>query len=296
MKEDAAAKELENLLRDALNTGIESPRGGVPIVQLKTVPLQVQHIPQKKPPTSTKSVPQRVAAPPPSSARAVDQAPDSVPQLADRLEAKSLRPAAEQRKSRASTIAIFLLGLGAIAAAGGAAWRAKNQKDATANQTPVATTTATTVVTTTNATPSSTEGAVGISLTSRPANESSSSAPAAPTPAAETKPAETAAAAPPTTPAPPPTSKVEEPPPPVVKAAATPKAAPPTPEAKPEPTPKKHAAAPPPPAPTPKAEPKPAATPEKKEAKAEPPPKPAPAPANGGVDALLQQQLKGAIP
>src|SRR5687767_8386453 len=73
MKEDAAAKELENLLRDALNTGIESPRGGVPIVQLKTVPLQVQHIPQKKPPTSTKPVPQR-APPPPSSARAVDQA------------------------------------------------------------------------------------------------------------------------------------------------------------------------------------------------------------------------------
>src|SRR5258708_4219541 len=42
MKEDNAEHDLDALLRDALNNGLESPRGAAPILQLRTMPLEVQ--------------------------------------------------------------------------------------------------------------------------------------------------------------------------------------------------------------------------------------------------------------
>src|SRR5690606_987388 len=107
MKDDASAKELEKLLREALSAGLESPRGATPILQLKTMPLQVQAPPK---------------APTPSSA---ESTPDEPPSLADKLAPESIRPpapAAPRKKSRASAIALGALAALALGAIGAAAW------------------------------------------------------------------------------------------------------------------------------------------------------------------------------
>lgn len=280
MKEDASAKELENLLREALNTGLETPRGGAaPLVQLKTVPLQVQHIPIRK------------AAPAPApavavSVPAVDQAPDSIGGLADKLAPESVPPKAMKKeaapkKKRTSTFALLGVGLFALAAAGGAVWFARHRHPfgiasaATTNTTPVA-------QATTQAT--STEGAVGIAVASRPVDAPAGTT----TPEAKTDVA---------TPAPPPTfAAVPAAAPPVVANAKVEKSTPaPAEKAAPAEKPKSshHSTAAAKPAPEPK--------PEKAEKSAsadKPADKPAAAPAAPGasVDAILQQQLKGAIP
>jgi len=279
MKEDASAKELENLLREALNTGLETPRGGAaPLVQLKTVPLQVQHIPIRK-----------AAAPAPAPAAvsvpAVDQAPDSIGGLADKLAPESVPPKAMKKeppakKKRTSTFALLGVGLFALAAAGGAVWFARHRHPfgiasaATTNTTPAA-------QATTQAT--STEGAVGIAVASRPVDAPAASA---------TTEVKTDVA----TPAPPPTfAAAAAAAPPVVANAKAEKSTPaPAEKAAPAEKPKTshHSTAAAKPAPEPK--------PEKAEKSAsadKPADKPAaPAAPGASVDAILQQQLKGAIP
>lgn len=280
MKEDSATKELENLLREAMNYDLEPSRGEQPLVQLKTMPLDVQQLP-KKPPTVTKSV----APAPPSSARAVEPPPDSIPQLADKLEAPpsaaAAKPAAAAAppKSRASMYALMALGTIALAAAGGAAWRAKHGGLASTSA-PEPTTSATAA--------ESAEAVVGIAV-SRPTEATPSASVLATS-----------------EPAPPPTTKSEEPAPPAStvaavveppKAAEPPRAAEP-PKAEPKPTAAEPKVVAPKPHVTVAAKPAEVKPVEKKEAKAAPSekkeePKPA---TTGGVDALLQQQLKGAIP
>ena len=274
MKEDATAKELENLLREALKSGLESPRGGTPILQLKTVPLQVQPVPVKP-----------VVAAPPSEAER-----NSVPGLAEKLAPDSIRPPGPKQtsssRSRTSVFALAALGIFALAAAGGAAWLARER-----HAIPVASaaTTQATQATPSNESPPSSEGAVGISVAARPADP-----PAAVTEAPKAS-----------TPAPPPTfsepalvrttaAAPERTEPKEAKAEAN-EAKTEAKEAKTEPKPKHSTVA------TAKAEAKSEKTtiadkpekPEKKEVA--PPPAPATPPA-GSVDALLEQQLKGAIP
>ncbi|MBX3222145.1 MAG: hypothetical protein KF795_16630 [Labilithrix sp.] len=287
MKEDAAAKELEDLLRDALNTGLESPRGGTPLLQLKTVPLQVQQIPMKQ------------AAPRPATATATAP-PNSGPGLADKLAPDSIRPAApaaakdapKAKRSRSSLVALLVVGGFALAAAGGAAWLAR-QRDgfsmaSAATRAPAESAPA-------DVAPA--EGAVGLSVAARPADG----------PATEGAPADVANATP--TPPPPPTfnSGSEAPPASTAVAATTARAdkpeakeAKPTEvkDAKPETKDAKPAevkAKPVAPAPVAKPAPEKTATAEKVEKKEAPPPA-APTPPAASVDALLEQQLKGAIP
>lgn len=279
MKEDAAAKELEELLRDALKTGVDQPRSGAGPIQLSTVPLKVQPVPMK--PAA------RVQAPPVAQR-------ESIPGLADKLAPESVRPPAPAKKPEAksgsSIYALIAVGAFALAFGGGAWWLRTHSppEAATAPVAPVAPA----------AEPTTSEGAVGIAVAARPAPAPSAAESTAPQEAkpAEAKPAETKPVA--AEPAPAPVAAA-----PAVTTAETKPAAPvpvavapskPEPkeakEAKPAPT-HRHAA----PAPRPEA-PKGEKTatadkPEKKEAA------PAPAaPAGGSVDALLQQQLKGAIP
>jgi hypothetical protein len=262
MKEDdASAKEIEKLLRESLNAGLESPRGATPILQLKTMPLQVQAPPK---------------APAPSSGEGASHDP---PSLADKLAPESIRPPAsaapKAKSSRASVIALGTLAMMALGATGVAAWLGRGH-DATSETSAGA------------AAASTSEGAVAIGVASRPADSPSA--------------ARTASSDEPR-PAPPPTFIA-------TATAATPPA---------EPLP--HAARPTPAAPAEKAvdktekveaeaeveaKPKPAAPKPvaKKEAKtaekaaektAATPPPPTAAPPSS-VDALLEQQLKGALP
>jgi hypothetical protein len=261
MKEEATAKELENLLRDALS-GLETPRGHVPLVQLKTVPLDIQTLPK----------------PAPSSSRVVESASSSQsePRLADKLAPESIRPSATAKsadpsrgveKRHTSRFALGAIGLLAIAAAGGALWFSQQR-----HAMPIAS-----AATNTNAKPNAasvaSEGAVVIAAVSRPSEAANTTAPG-PSAKGEATPA-----------------KTEEPKPvaaPVLPSPVVAGKAAPTPVEKPE-VKTKHVAAP-------VAAPK--AVVAKKEdtkpvEKASPPP---PAPAGASVDALLQQQLKGAIP
>jgi hypothetical protein len=258
MKDDASAKELEKLLRDALSAGLESPRGTTPILQLKTMPLEVQ-APPKAP-----------------AASSVESASDEPPSLADKLAPESIRPPApvapKKKGSHASAIALGALAALALGAIGMAAWLGRGH-DAT-SETSVATTAANT-----------SEGAVAIGVASRPADS-----PGEPRAASKDEP----------TPAPPPTfvATAADPPPP---AEPSPYAARPAPAAHAEKAAdktEKVEAKPKPAAPKPaeKKEAKPAekaSTASEKAAAAPPPPAPAP---SSSVDALLEQQLKGAIP
>ena len=271
MKEDATAKELESLLREALNSGLESPRGGTPILQLKTVPLQVQSVPMK-PAASASATPAPVVDVAPPSGLAERLAPDSVRPPATKAPEKSTR-------SRSSFLALLALGAFAVAAAGGAAWLARDK-----HAVPVASAATTTAP---HANEQSSEGAVGISIAARPGDAPAST---------ETSNVDAPAAA---VPAPPPTFVAPVPEPASAKAegaeakeakaeAKVAKA-----EVKPRPSPAPAA---------PKAEVKSEKTAtsektDKTEKKEAAPSAPAPAsPPAGSVDALLQQQLKGAIP
>jgi hypothetical protein len=270
MKEDATAKELERLLRDALNTTAEPARGATPLLQLKTVPLQVQHIPVKAQPAPKKAEPKPEVIVAPK----IETASDSIPELADRLAPESVPPRAassNQNRSRSSRVALLAMGALAVAATGAAFWFARERAPMTS-----------TAPVTAAAAPegASTEGAVGISISARPLAATAAPTNEAPK-AEEAKPAPVAA------------------PPPVVAAPT------PSPAARAEKPEAKEAKAD---VKEPKAETKPkhstlAAKVEKAEASPKPERKePAPAPAsppNGGgssaVDAL-NQQLKGAIP
>jgi hypothetical protein len=270
MKEDAAAKELEDLLRDALNAGLEPPRGATPLMQLKTVPLQVQHIPMK---------PAAAPKPPP-----VETAPDSITGLADKLAPESIPPPAPSRtattkRSRSSLVALVTVGTIALAAAGGAVWLSHER------HAPIASAGTTAAMQTSNDTPA-TEGAVGIPVAARPAETSTP----APTPTegakiGDGKPTTTGAAtlavAAASTPVSAKADKLDAKP--ELKDAKENKA-----ETKPKHSPASAKT---------EAKAEKTTTVEKKEAAQPPaPPPPPPAPAAGGVDALLQQQLKGAIP
>ena len=295
MKNDGGAKDLEALLRDALNQGIDS-RGAAPITQLKTMPLEVQVAPRPAA-LERESVPGLAPKLAPDSARPPSVAsPPSSPSAVSPSSKKRSEP---PPRARSSVLALVTVGALALTAATGA-WLASRRPVA-----PVAGASATspsTVVTTT-------EGAVGIPVTSRPAQPPPAET-ASTTEKDQAKAAETA--------------KPTEPPPAVTAAAApTPVApvaavAPETkpeakPETKPETKPAAKAEAKPVAASEPKAdkpEPKPAAkahgggaradrssAPAEKADKADKPAAPpAPTPAAGSVDALLQQQLKGAIP
>jgi hypothetical protein len=297
MKEEGSGKELEALLREALNSGLETPRGGggTPIHQLKTVPLTVQTLPKRAPSIEE---PSRDSVP----GLAKKLAPNSVPPKPQAVKASAAAQAKGKSKGkekesgkvaraeigaaperRSSGSALFAIGFIALAAAGGAIWFAQKHQMG-----PLATTAPPTAqaAVTPAATTSVVEGAVGIAVV-RP-------------PDAPTSPPATIAASTPAAPAPeppPPATKPEEPrppatltlggsPPPVTKA-AEPKVV--QPKEDPKPAPRVHHAS---------AAPKPEPKPEKAAAPTPPTPAPAPAPAPaaGGVDALLQQQLKGAIP
>ncbi len=279
MKDDAAgATELEALLRDALND-LETPRGGgSPILQLRTVPLQLQDIaPARARAAAVAVAPAPVEGVPESSSRLVSE---SIPPKAMATKAKAsaqakrgksktttghVAAAAEPRRSRASLYAVLTLGAIALAAAGGAAWRARPHAVV-----PVAT--AETTVAPVAAPVVTAEGALGIAVASRPADAPKDDA---------AKPEDKALAANPIT------ARVDS-----------------RPEGKPAEIRRD------PQAPAPVAIAKPAAQHHsalspRAEAKAPPmvPDKPAaatvaapPPPAPASVDALVQQQLKGAIP
>ena len=274
MKEDAAAKELEDLLRDALETAAPPQSARQPQGAMRTMPLPFTPAPAQ--PLSTAGNRIDVAL------KHAEDDPDDIPRLA--VDAFATTPPPE-KKSRAGLLAVLGVALVACAAGGGAYWKTKHPTvtapAVVAQAAPVATTTAS-------------EGAVGFAVAARPAD--------AP-PAAEPKPDEVvgaatiakadvvakpepvvAAAAP----------KPEPRPSPVVAAAPKPEPRPVV-AAAPKPEPRPVVAAPPPPAPKPEPKPVVAAAPPPPPAPA-PAPRPTAAPQAASVDAILQQQLKGAIP
>ena len=279
MKDDAAgATELEALLRDALND-LETPRaGGSPILQLKTVPLKIEDLAPAR-----ARVPAAVAARSapvervPESSRLVSE---SVPPKAMAVKAKASAQAkrgkasttgrnasVEPKRSRASLYAVLGLGAVALAAAGGAAWRVRPHPVAA-----VATAERAAVV----APAATAEGAVGIAVASRPAD-----APRDPPKEDAPRPEPTAFAVNPIT------SRVDSRPEGKPAEIRRELQAPPIAVARPA---VHHAAAP-------RAEARPSMVPDRPAAAAAPPAAPAaPPPAPASVDALLQQQLKGAIP
>ncbi|HEY8076729.1 MAG TPA: hypothetical protein VIF62_21535 [Labilithrix sp.] len=200
--------------------------------------------------------PKVVAAP--ASARS---APATSSSTKKAEEAKRDAPTAKVARKRSSTPTLLLAitGIVAIGAAGGAVWQAKKMGTATPAQA---------------ATAAPSEGAVKFNIPARPADDPAP--PADTTPPAEVKPADPA--------------------PPVTAAAADPTAKAVDPAAKPdpktaEPKPVHHARIVPAAAPAPQA-PVAAAEPKKTEDK-----KPAAQPTTApSVDAILQQQLKSAIP
>lgn len=277
MKEDAAAKELEDLLRDALETAAPPHSTRQPQGSMRTMPLPFTPAPAQPLATSGNRI--DVAL------KHAEEDPDDIPRLA--VDAFATSPP-QEKKSRAGLFAVLGVALVAVAAGGAAFWKTKHATPAApavvAQAAPVATTTAS-------------EGAVGFAVAARPAD--------AP-PAAEPKPDEAVGAA---TIAkadvvakPEPVVAAPAPPPPAARpaavVAAAPKAEPRPVVAAPTPAPRPVVVAPPPAA---KPEPRPAPPPVVAAApppapKPEPPPRPVAAPQPASVDAILQQQLKGAIP
>jgi hypothetical protein len=270
-------------------------------VQMKTVPLATavanevfakataQAKAQVVAPMLVPGVAAPAPAPVPAPAAAVSSrvAAPAAPQT-KRPAAKEISkrdaPTAKVRKKKSSlpTIMLVFTGMIAAVAAGGAVWQAKKLKAATA---PVAR--ADTPATNGAPTTTSTEGAVKFVVPARPGEE--------PTPVDTTAPAEVK----PPEPAPPPTVAAE-PQPPATAVVAPPPPAPPPPAPPPpatvaakDPPPKAHPhgrAQPPP------ADPPPAPPPKKTASSEEKKTTPAPAATPAGVDAILQQQLKSAIP
>ncbi len=259
-------------LADILEPTKDEKKKAEPIVQ-KTVPLAfpvakevfAQAAVQAQQAVVPGVAPAPIVAAPPASPRAVPAAPASAPAKKPTAAEQAKRdvPTAKIPRKRSSlpTVLLVVTGIIAVGAAGGAVWQAKKMG---AQAAPPA--------------PTTTEGAVKFAVPARPADDP------APPPADTTPPAEV---------------KPADPPPPVTAAAADP--APPTtakpadPAAKPDPKtadtkPVHHTrvvAPPPPPAPVAAAEPK------KTEDKKPAAPAATPAPS---VDAILQQQLKSAIP
>jgi cytoskeletal protein RodZ len=288
MKDDRAT-ELEALLRDALNSGAESPRGKTPILQLKTMPVSLQDsvVPT---PAAAPAVARAVEPPAPESSRLVSE---SVPPKPTPVKAKAAAQAKRNtsrnkvtksdKRGRSSLVAVLSIGLVALGAAGSAAWVARKHRTVAVATVTAAETAAPAV---TGAPPAAaSEGAVGIQVASRPAETKPAEAPkvdeakAAAAAAAPVSPAAPVVVAP-VVAAPVVAAKIDVKPEPK---AATPRETPP---AAPAPKPVVHHSA------VAKAE-KPAAA-EKPPVAEKPAAAPAPQPAS--VDAILQQQLKGAIP
>ena len=271
MKEDAAAKELEDLLRDALETGIGAPssrqaaRAQQQMGQMRTVPLPFKPGPSKPLVTTGRRIDVGLAA-------IANEEDDDEPRL--NADAFASAPEPEQKKSRLglfAVLAVAVLGLGA----GGYAWKLQHRAAAQAAA-------AAAVV---SPAPAVTEGAVGFSVASRPAMPAATDPkPEDPVGAATIAKAEVILK-----PEPAPVA-----PPPVFAAAPRPVSTAPVVAAAPRPESKPAYVRPEPP---PRPEPKPVVAAARPEPAPAPRPAPAaPQPAAGSVDALLQQQLKGAIP
>lgn len=156
MKDDVPSN-LENLLHDALKTGLDAPRGGVPIVQLKTVPLHVQGAPKSSgaPPSS--------AAPRGLAVKVESVRPRAAP-------AKTVK-AAGKTSPRTSFVALGIMGSFVVAAATGAVWLARERRAAPLAGLAPPPATGNTV------TRGTSEGAVGIAIASRPASSRASVTP-----------------------------------------------------------------------------------------------------------------------